>query len=99
VHTTEPAGRQRKRPLRPHRGGLILAFGILSWMTCFLFGVAAWALGVDDLRAIRAGEMDPSGESLTRAGLILGAVHVILSLVALFAVIGFAALAIAIDFD
>src|SRR5688500_14766686 len=39
---------------QPHRGGLILAFGILAWMTCFLFGVAAWAMGVEDLRAMRA---------------------------------------------
>jgi DNA-directed RNA polymerase subunit RPC12/RpoP len=84
-----------RRVHRPHRGGLILAFGILSWVTCFFFGVAAWAMGVEDLRAIRAGEMDPTGEGLTRAGMILGAISVVLALVALLGMIGFAGLAIA----
>ncbi|HEX6985724.1 MAG TPA: hypothetical protein VF170_10115 [Planctomycetaceae bacterium] len=84
-----------RRLARPHRGGLILAFGILSWMTCFLFGVAAWAMGVEDLRAMRAGEMDATGEGLTRAGMILGAISVVLALLVLLGMIGFAGLALA----
>jgi len=84
------------RRSQPHRGGLILAFGILAWMTCFLFGVAAWAMGVEDLRAMRAGEMDPSGEGLTRAGMILGAISVVLTLVLLLGMIAFAGLAVAL---
>ncbi len=82
------------RRARPHRGGLILAFGILAWMTCFLFGVAAWAMGVEDLQAMRAGEMDPTGEGLTRAGMILGAVSVVLALLVLLGMIGFAGLVV-----
>lgn len=82
------------RRMQPHRGGLILAFGILAWMTCFLFGVAAWAMGVEDLRAMRAGEMDADGEGLTRAGMILGAISVVLVLVALLGMIGFAGIAV-----
>lgn len=82
---------------QPHRGGLILAFGILSWATCFLFGVAAWALGVEDLRAMRAGEMDSSGEGLTRAGMILGAINVVLVIVALLGMIAITGIAVILD--
>lgn len=85
-----PEGR---RPFRPHRGGLALAFGILAWATCPLFGVAAWAIAANDLRAMRAGEMDPSGEGLTRAGLILGALNVAMTVLAVVGMIVITALA------
>lgn len=69
----------------PHRGGLILTFGILSWVGCLVcvalnigFGIAAWVMGRTDLAAMRAGRMDPSGESSTQAGMILGMINVIL---------------------
>lgn len=81
--------------MREHRGGVVLAFGILSWVSlCFLFGVAAWALGVEDLRAMRAGEMDSRGERLTRAGMILGAISVVLTLVVLLGLVAVAGIAI-----
>lgn len=76
--------------VQPHRGGLVLAFGILSWAVCFPFGVAAWAIAAQDLKAMRAGHMDPSGESLTRAGLILGAANVILGVLILIGMVGVA---------
>lgn len=56
----------------PHRGGLILTFGLLGFFCCIFFGIAAWIMGNEDLNAMRAGRMDPSGEGLTRAGMILG---------------------------
>lgn len=66
------------RAAAPHRGGLVLAFGILSWATaCFLFGVVAWIMAAEDLRAMRAGVMDNSGEPLTRAGMYLGLINVV----------------------
>jgi hypothetical protein len=40
------------------------------------FGIAAWVMGASDLSEIRAGRMDPSGESTTRVGMILGMVSV-----------------------
>lgn len=91
-----PGKLRRHRP-QAHRGGLILAFGILSWATCFLFGVAAWAMGVEDLRAMRAGEMDASGEGLTRAGMILGAINVVLAIVALLGMIAITGIAVILD--
>ncbi|MBP90101.1 MAG: hypothetical protein CMJ64_25905 [Planctomycetaceae bacterium] len=68
----------------PHRGGMILTFGIISWVgclfPCFLFSlgfaIAAWVMGRTDLAAMQAGQMDRSGQSSTRAGMILGMVNV-----------------------
>ena len=69
--------------MKPHRGTLILVFGILSWMLCFIFGAVAWSMGNTDLRDMRAGRMDPTGEGLTQAGRILGMVSVIITIVVL----------------
>jgi phage FluMu protein Com len=65
--------------LDAHRGGLILAFGILGWVVCFPFGIAAWIMGNHDLREMEAGRMDRSGEGLTRAGKILAIVQICLT--------------------
>jgi hypothetical protein len=82
----------RRRDWEPHRGGLILALGILGLVACPLFGPFAWAMGNQDLTAMRARRMDPEGEGLTRAGEICGLIGTILLLVGLFCV-GFAFLA------
>jgi len=63
----------------PHRGVLILILAAVSWFTSFpVFGAVAWYMGSNDLRDIRAGRRDPEGESLTRAGQVLGMLHVLL---------------------
>ena len=62
--------------MRPHRGTMILVFGILGFVVCMLFGVAAWVMGNADLAAMQRGEMDPSGEGLTKAGKICGMISV-----------------------
>src|SRR5262245_43914396 len=54
--------------MKPHRGVMILVFGILSWCVCLIFGIVAWVMGNSDLREMREGRMDPSGESMTQAG-------------------------------
>lgn len=56
----------------PHRGGMILAFGLLGWFFCFIFAILAWVWGADDLRKMKRGYMDPSGMGTTQAGMILG---------------------------
>jgi hypothetical protein len=68
--------------LEPHRGGLILTFGILGlvFMYCFIFGILAWVMGGNDLERMRAGEMDRAGEGLTAAGRILGIVSVVMGI-------------------
>jgi hypothetical protein len=67
--------------LRPHRGVLILVFGILGLVLCFPFGIAAWIMGNGDLKEIRAGRLDPAGEGLTQAGRICGIVATILAVI------------------
>ena len=72
-------GRVRKR-FNPHRGGLILALGLIALVGGFSFclpamlGPVAWALGSWDLREIRAGRMDPEGAGMTQAGHVCGIV-------------------------
>jgi predicted Zn finger-like uncharacterized protein len=67
--------RPRRRPsgsYAPHRGTLILVLGILSLVVCNIFGPIAWMMANTDLKEIRAGNMDPEGESTTNIGRILG---------------------------
>jgi len=73
------------RPLRrsgvPHRGGTILALGIISivFLPCAVIcGPAAWIMGNSDLAEIRAGRMDLSGEGMVQAGRVLGMVATVL---------------------
>ena len=70
--------------MAPHHGVLILVFGILSWLVCFIFGIVAWVMANSDLRAMQEGRMDPTGEGLTKAGKIVGMISVILSIVGIF---------------
>ncbi len=65
--------------LLPHRGGLILTFGILGLVVCFILGIVAWVMGAGDLKAMAEGRMDPGGRDLTNAGKICGMVSVILA--------------------
>ena len=76
------------RDLRPHRGGAVLALGIIGLVVCFICGIIAIVMGSSDLKAMKAGEMDPAGEGQTRAGLICGIIGVawlVLVLVLVFA--------------
>ncbi len=79
---------------RPHRGGMVLTFGIIGILCCMPFGIAAWVMGASDLSEIRAGRMDPSGESTTRVGMILGMVSVGLAI--LWVVINVGVLAVGV---
>lgn len=97
-----PAGGAGSPPggagMRPHRGAMILVFGILGIVLCVIFGIVAWVMGNGDLREMQAGRMDPSGEGLTKAGKICGIISVIwfLAIVVLYvilAVIGIGAAA------
>lgn len=75
-----PIGPQSPPPqsLTPHRGGLILALGILGLVCCFICGIIAWVMGNNDLREMAAGRMDRSGQGMTQAGKICGMISVIL---------------------
>lgn len=64
-----------------HRGGIILALGILGFVCCFICGIIAWVMGKNDLAEMEAGRMDPAGQGLTQAGKICGMVSVVLQIV------------------
>jgi hypothetical protein len=83
-----------QRPLKAHRGGAVLALGILGLVVCFILGVVAWVMGNNDLREMDIGVMDPAGRSMTQAGKVCGIVSVVFALVPLC--IGLLALLIAI---
>jgi hypothetical protein len=83
----------------PHRGALVLVFGVLGIVVgCPVFSALAWILGSRDLREIRAGRMDRQGEGITLIGMILGMIVSILWLVFGFLSLTIALLAIAARF-
>lgn len=62
---------------KPHRGVMILVFGILSLLCCpIIFGLLAVLMGQADLKEMDAGRMDSSGRGLTKAGVIIGIIGV-----------------------
>ena len=60
--------------MKPHRGVVILVFGILSLVLCQFFGIAAWVMANADLQEMAAGRMDRDGRDMTNAGRICGIV-------------------------
>ena len=86
--------------MKPHRGTLILVFGILGLVICLPLGIAAWIMGSGDLKQIDAGTMDPSGRSMTSAGKIIGMIATILGIIGFVVavvVIGFGVLGAAVQ--
>jgi hypothetical protein len=75
-----PSQPQSQPPLAPHRGVLILVFGILSIVCCLIFGIVAWVMASKDLKEMAAGRMDPAGQGMTKAGMICGIVGIALQL-------------------
>ncbi len=68
--------------MKPHRGTLILALGILS-LFCAPLGPAAWIMGSADLKRMDAGVMDSSGRQDTNTGRIFGIIVTVLMIIGL----------------
>jgi hypothetical protein len=88
IHRRRRRGRNRNN-FEPHRGGLIMALGLIALVGGMSFcmvpavvGPIAWIMGSYDLRAIQDGRMDPEGESMTRAGRVCGIVATVLLVLA-----------------
>ena len=64
----------------PHRGGTILALGLVSLFCNVMFipGIAAWTMAHTDLKLMNSGRMDPSGRGMTIAGMVLGIITTVL---------------------
>ena len=69
--------------MKPQRGGVILALGIIGIVVCFVCGIIAWVMGQGDLKEMKQGLRDPSGEQLTKAGMICGIIGTILGVLAI----------------
>ena len=72
---------QNDQNFQPHRGTMILIFGIIGVACCFPFGIAAWVMGHADIKLIDSGEMDPTGRGMTNGGKICGIISVILTVI------------------
>ena len=81
--------------MKPHRAVVILVFGILSFVVCPFFGIAAWVMGNNDLQEMDNGWMDPSGRDMTKAGRICGMVGTGLLAIQLIAIIVIVLVAVA----
>ena len=73
--------------LKPHRGGMILAFGIVGLLCCIIFAILAWVMGGGDLKEMAAGRMDRAGEGMTKAGWILGIIGVCLGILSILGIL------------
>ena len=76
-----PRRRERAHYDEPHRGGLMLALGIIGLVVCPIVGIAAWMMAANDLKAMDEGRMDPEGRQFTQVGKILGIVATILFII------------------
>jgi predicted Zn finger-like uncharacterized protein len=70
--------RRLRRDYAPHKGVIILILGIVGLVAFPILCPVAWIMGNIDIKEIRAGRMDPEGESMTNIGRILGIVGTIL---------------------
>ena len=80
--------------MKPHRAVTILVFGILGFLVCGFFGIAAWVMGNQDLQEMDAGYMDPSGRDMTNAGRICGIISTALLILSVFGGIVFGLVAV-----
>ena len=62
--------------VKPHRGGMMLAFGSLGWIIP-IFAILAFVMAKSDLKHMQMGGMDRSGEAMTRTGYLLGLIEII----------------------
>ncbi len=93
--------RPNRAGLQPHRATLVFVLGLLGVIFCVMFWIGsplffgltipAFIMGKKDLKAIKEGRMDPSGEGLTRAGYVLGIVGTILASLCSVGAIGYVA--------
>lgn len=83
--------------IKPHRGAMILIFGILGIVVCGPLSIVAWIMGSGDLKEIAAGRMDPEGQSSTYAGWILGVIGTVLNIIIIVAVVVLVGLAVVLS--
>src|SRR5258708_11588570 len=94
--------RRRRRDTEPHRGGMVLAMGIISLASILLTmgiggtvivgiicGIIGWGVGHADLRKMRNNQVDPGGEGRTRAGCVCSIIGTLVNLLLVLVCGGF----------
>jgi predicted Zn finger-like uncharacterized protein len=94
-------GPRVRRDCEPHRGNMVLVFGIISLAALALggcgavvglpFGIIAWVMGRGDMQKMDAGIMDPEGRGTTQAGKVCGIIGTILDGLLLLGCVGYIA--------
>jgi hypothetical protein len=85
-----------RRDWEPERGGLVLVLGVLS-LVCLAvcgpagiaLGITAWVLGHNDLRKMKARQMDPAGYGTTQGGYVCGIIGTALNTLWTLGCVGF----------
>ena len=77
AYAVGPGGMPLGAGMKPNRGGLVLALGIVGLLCCGPVSIVAYIMGKNDLAAMIVGQMDPSGRSNTNIGRILGIVGMV----------------------
>lgn len=75
--------------MEPHRGGVILALGLIGFFVFLPLCIVAIVMGKADLKKMDAGLMDPTGRGSTNAGVILSwvAIGITIAVIALICVL------------
>jgi predicted Zn finger-like uncharacterized protein len=89
----EPERRDRE----PNRGVLILVLGIISLATMVfslyplgaILGLVAWVMGHNDLKKIKANQLDSDASGLTKAGWICGIIGTLINSLVTLSCVGF----------
>jgi hypothetical protein len=69
--------------------GLVLTVFPAVPLAGLVLGIIAWVMGSADLAEMRAGRMDPEGQSQTSAGRVCGIIAVVLHIVSVVVVAAF----------
>jgi hypothetical protein len=69
--------------MEPHRGGTILALGLIGFFLFVPLCIVAVVMGKADLKKMDAGLMDPSGRGSTNAGVILSWIAIGIAIVSI----------------
>ena len=70
--------------LKPHRAGAIMAWAIIGWFFCVIIGpLIAISMANSDLKAMKAGTMDPSGRGSIGAAKIIAVIALVMQLLGL----------------
>ncbi len=68
------AGTSSSKVKQPHRANLVMILAVLGWFAVPILSIVAWVMAANDLKQMRIGRMDRSGESMTFWAMTMGMV-------------------------